>query len=131
MPVIPASTTLHTDFVVAGKSSIQKPQRIVAGNNVGNGRQAPLYDEQPAANAQTEGQWVVNLVSVSNKAYADLFMEEARTRNIDTEQQQVTVNGKQYWRVQIGGLSTAAEAREIAGTAKERLGLKDAWITTR
>lgn len=128
---MPALTTLRTHFVVDGAPDTQKPRRIAAGNIMDNGRLAPHHGEQPAANVQNEGQWVVNLASSSNKADADVFMEKARTQDIDTEQQQVTVKGKQYWRVQIAGLSTAEEAREIASTAKEKLGLNDIWISTR
>jgi len=41
------------------------------------------------------------------------------------------VKGTRYWRVQITGFSTADDAKTYANTAKEQLGLKDAWIMKR
>ncbi len=77
------------------------------------------------------GPWVINLVSSPSKSDADRLEEKARSSDIQTQQQQVTVKGKQYWRVQITGFSTAGEARIYADTAMEKLGLKDVWIMKR
>ena len=93
--------------------------------------QGPVTPDQPAASTGKAGPWVINLASSQSKADADRLAERARSRDIQTEQQQVTVNGKHYWRVQITGFTTAAEAREYAGTIKAKLGLKDVWISTR
>ncbi|HUT39767.1 MAG TPA: SPOR domain-containing protein [Gammaproteobacteria bacterium] len=84
-----------------------------------------------ATSPEKEGQWVINLASSPSKTDADRLTEKARSRDIQTEQQQATVKGKQYWRVQITGFSTAEEARAYAGTAKAKLGITDVWITTR
>ncbi|MGB5259536.1 MAG: SPOR domain-containing protein, partial [Gammaproteobacteria bacterium] len=109
---VPVSTTLGTDSVVGGQS----------------GTREHLYT---AASVDKEGKWIINLASLSSKADADHFAEKAQSRDIETKQQQVTVKGKQYWRVQIAGFSTAVEAKVYAVTAKERLGLKDVWIMRR
>jgi cell division septation protein DedD len=82
--------------------------------------------KQPA-----EGHWVINLASSPSQADAERFAAKARSRGIETRQQQVSVKGKHYWRVQTTGFSTAAEAQTYAGTVRETLGLKDVWITTR
>lgn len=82
--------------------------------------------KQPA-----EGPWVINLASSPSQADAERFAAKARSRGIETRQQQVSVKGKHYWRVQTTGFSTAAEAQTYAGTVRETLGLKDVWITTR
>lgn len=111
-PKVPASTTLGTDSVEGGQLSTR--------------------EELPtAASVDKEGKWIINLVSLSRKVDADRFVEKAQSKDIETKQQQVTVKGKQYWRVQIAGFSTAAEAKVYAVTAKEKLGLKDVWIMTR
>lgn len=108
----PASTTLATDTVAREQSSTSSPLNT-------------------ALSPEKGGPWVINLASSPSKADADRLTEKARTRDIQTEQQQVTVKGTQYWRVQITGFSTAEEARAHAGDAKEKLGLKSVWITTR
>ncbi len=77
-----------------------------------------------------EGKWIINLVSLSRKADADRFAEKAQSKDIETKQQQVTVKGKLFWRVQITGFSTKAEAMANSGVVKEKLGLEDVWITT-
>jgi hypothetical protein len=84
-----------------------------------------------AGNAAKGGPWVINLISSPSKADADHFAATARSRNIQTEQQHVVVKGKKYWRVQITGFATADEARAYAGTASDKLGLRDVWITSR
>lgn len=85
----------------------------------------------PASGAAPDAPWVINLVSSPNKANAERFAARAKSRNIKTEMQQVTVKGTQYWRVQITGFSTREEAKTYAGMAREKLGLKDVWITKR
>ena len=86
---------------------------------------------QPAVEVRNKGPWVINLVSTSSKIDAARLAKKALSKNIQTEQQQITVKGTQYWRVQITGFSTADDARAYADTAKEQLGLKDVWIMKR
>jgi SPOR domain len=93
--------------------------------------QDPVTVNQPAASTVNEGPWVINLASSQSKVDADRLAERARSRDIQTEQQQVTVKGKRYWRVQITGFTTAEAAKEYAGTIKETPGLKNLWISTR
>jgi hypothetical protein len=91
----------------------------------------PAAKKRPAGSVGTGGPWVINLVSSSRKADADRFEEKARSMDIETEQQLVTVKGHQYWRVQITGFATAKEARTKVDAVQEKLGLKDVWILKR
>lgn len=90
--------------------------------------QPPVTNNEPAIKTSKDGPWVINLVSASRKTDADRLTKKALSMGISTEQQQITVKGTQYWRVQITGFSTADDARVFTDTAKEQLGLKDAWI---
>ncbi len=74
------------------------------------------------------GPWVVNLVSLYDKAAAIRFTEKARTRGIHAEPHQVDVKGKQTWRVQVSGFSTRDEASAYGDTSKQKLGLNSVWI---
>jgi hypothetical protein len=112
VPKVPASTTLGIDSVEGGQSSAREHLHT-------------------AASVDKEGTWIINLVSLSRKADADRFAEKAQSKDIETKQQHVAVKGKQYWRVQIAGFSTAVEAKVYSVTAIEKLGLNDVWITTR
>ena len=91
----------------------------------------PPIKNGAAAKKSKNGPWVINLVSTSSKTDADRLSKKALSKDIQTEQQQITVKGTQYWRVQITGFSTAEDARAYADTAKAQLGLKDAWIMKR
>jgi len=93
--------------------------------------QPPVTNNGPATKSSKNGPWIINLVSTSRKADADRLSKKALSKDIPTEQQQITVKGTQYWRVQITGFSTADDARAYADTAREKLGLKDAWIMKR
>jgi cell division septation protein DedD len=93
--------------------------------------QPTLTNDGPAIKTSKDGPWVINLVSTSRKADADRLTKKALSKGISTEQQQITVKGAQYWRVQITGFPTAENAKAYADTAKEQLGLKDAWIMKR
>jgi hypothetical protein len=111
------STILGNDFMAIKATGIEGQDHVA--------------NTQPAVGEGKEGIWALNLVSLSSRAGADRIAADALSRGIKTEQQQATVNGKHYWRVQITGFSTAEEAAAYADTAKETLGLKDIWITKR
>ena len=128
---IPLSTTLGADTVAGGQSSSRKPIPAAASNTAAMDRQNSGDRKQPAVSVDKTGPWVINLVSSSSKADADRLAEKARSRGIETDQQPVTVKGKQFWRVQITGFSTQEQASAYADTAREKLGLKDVWIMKR
>jgi len=78
-----------------------------------------------------DGPWVINLASLPRKSDAERFMEMAQSRDVKAGLYQVTVKGIDYWRVEVSGYSTAAEAKSEATLIKEKLGLKDVWIAKR
>ena len=92
--------------------------------------QTPASSTPSAIGPKQEG-WVVNLSSSPNQADAERFAAKAKAMGIETRQQQVTIKGKQYWRVQTVSFPTAAEAKGYAGTVREKLGLQHVWITRR
>jgi len=109
---------LNTPYTATSKAAVMEDQE-------------PVTKAQPAVSVDKNGPWVINLVSTSNKADADRLAKKALSRDIQTEQQQITVKGTQYWRVQIIGFSTKEQANAYADIAKEKLGLKDVWIMKR
>lgn len=92
---------------------------------------APGSAGQITADAETGSPWVINLVSVPDKADAEQFAAMARSNDIPVELYAVTVKGKDYWRVQASGFSTADEARSRATSIRQQLGLKDVWVSKR
>ncbi len=123
----------------AGKSDTLKIANAEADKSAVDGavkhevreKAAPVSDKQDSVSINAKYPWVVNLVSLSNKADADRFAARAKSKGIQAELFAVTVKGKQYWRVHASGFSTAAEAKSQANVIKEKLGLQDVWITKR
>ena len=74
------------------------------------------------------GPWVINLASLSGKHDAERFMAKAKSRGIAADLNQVTVKGKEFWRVQVPGYPTADEAKAAAKLIKEKLGLVGIWV---
>lgn len=58
-------------------------------------------------------------------------MAKAESRGVAAGMSQVTVKGKDYWRVHVAGFATAAEANGSAALIKQKLGLKNVWLVKR
>ena len=54
-----------------------------------------------------------------------------QSKGVAAEINQVTVKGKQYWRVQVPGFSSSDDAKTKAEEIREKLGLKNVWIVKR
>ena len=135
LETIPPSASGNTDK----ETGTAKAPRLSSGGTTSESPVTPstkehqplLINDEPDIKMSKDGPWVINLVSTSRKADADRLTTKALSKDIPTEQQQIMVKGTQYWRVQITGFPTAEDARAYAETAKQLLGLKDAWIMKR
>jgi len=86
---------------------------------------------QPQESNKGSGTWVINLVSLQQKADAEHFVANANSMGVAAEINQATVRGKKFWRVQVPGYSSANDARTMASQIQSKLGLKDVWIVQR
>jgi SPOR domain len=77
------------------------------------------------------GPWVINLLSSRDKAYVSKAMADAQSVGVDVVVASASVKGKQYWRLQIPGFKSMAEAKSAATPVKEKLKIKDVWIFKR
>jgi cell division septation protein DedD len=127
----PASLSPSAAIVVAEQSSSPTPPDTATRLASVMEPHDPVTKELAAVNRDNNAPWVINLVSTTNKAEADRFAENALSRGIQTVQQQITLKGRQYWRVQIAGFSTKEDASAYADTAREKLSLKNVWIMKR
>jgi len=91
----------------------------------------PVTGSESRETLRDGGPWVINLTSSRSKDNAERFKARAVTRGVAAELYRVTVKGDEYWRVQVPGFATAAEAKAEAGLIKEKLGLDDVWIVKR
>ncbi|MEZ5540774.1 MAG: PilZ domain-containing protein [Pseudomonadota bacterium] len=101
------------------------PPTAAAKTSTDNNTPAPVEKSAPSPDAP----WVINLISSTDKAYVERFSKESgAAARFNTELNSASVNGRQYWRLQITGFASAAEAKSQAGAVKTALGLKDVWI---
>lgn len=104
--------------------NVAMSQPVTRGN-----KDTALVDEQDQEKPGYRGPWFINLASLPSKTDADRFTARARSRDIDAEYHSATVDGKEVWRVQITGFSTAYDANSHANSAREKLGLEEIWIS--
>ena len=83
---------------------------------------------QPEETTRASSPWVINLASSRSKDNAERFKERAESRGIAAVLYRATVKGNEYWRVQVSGFATAAEAKSEASLIREKLGIDDIWI---
>jgi cell division septation protein DedD len=81
--------------------------------------------------ARGNGPWVINLVSLYDRAAAERFVQRARAKGMRVDQDKVQVKGKPVWRLQVGGFETRAQAQAFGNASKAKLGLKSVWIFSR
>jgi len=115
----------------AVSKNVQQSATVVTKEPDATADQDFISGEQGLAGADDRGTWVINLASLPNKAAADRFAESAQSKGIQTEQTRVSVKGREYWRIQLTNFPTAKEAKSYAGSVKEKLGLKEIWISRR
>jgi SPOR domain len=120
----PAAASLNTELpkdVPSGYEATRQP-----APDRENSVSTPLL-----AQTNDPGSWVINVASLGNQAAAARFSARAHAHGIPVQQQVVTVDGQQRWRIQITGFSSLTEARINAGPIKEKLGLENIWISQR
>ena len=92
----------------------------------------PVADKKPVTSEPEDGgPWVINLISSRERAYVTRYAARAQAKGISTEIINAEVKGREYWRLQVTGFKTMAEAKYFAEPIKEELGLRDVWIFKR
>ena len=89
---------------------------------------AALQTANPVA-GNTQVTWHLNIASLTNPDQANRIVLQASEQGIEAAKEYVTVNGKGYWRVFVNGFESKHEAASHAALIKERLGLKEFWIS--
>lgn len=80
------------------------------------------------------GSWALNVASYDELADAEreaLRLREAGFAGAAAQSQPVLVKGKSWYRVQVTGLASEAEAASTAEALSSKLGLKNAWAVKR
>lgn len=115
---LPAVTT--TAPIVLGQASAPPP--------------AAAPSSAPIARSTVAGSWALNVASYDELADAEreaLRLREAGFASAVAQSQPVLVKGKSWYRVQVTGLASEAEAASTAEALSSKLGLKNAWVIKR
>jgi len=80
--------------------------------------QAPVKTEQPAA--AIPGSWIVQVISLSNKANALALRDKLRKGGFSTQVEQVRVDGKTHYRVRVGPFLERVEADQVRKQIADR-----------
>lgn len=120
---------------MTGTGALDSREADMSGGIAGRTDSAAT-EHAPADNRTKErgtgdGAWTINIASMPQKESAEHVVEKAGSVGIDAGLYPVIVNGQQYWRVHVAGFTTSAEAKSQAGLIKEKLGLKDVWVSRR
>ena len=95
----------------------------------------PAKPLQAAVKASTHartgerGAWSINLASYTKQSTADEVRSRFLEKGVAADQVVATVNGKTYFRLRVTGFASRQAALEQSTLIKEKLGLKDAWVT--
>jgi hypothetical protein len=92
-------------------------------------RQAPDQDIKPNVQTGNSGDWSINIASYLKLPTAEKMKNRFLNKGVATDLVTATVNGKTYYRLRVTGFESKAAARTQSTTIKEKLGLKETWIT--
>ena len=89
----------------------------------------PIHDnvgtpESPAL----KGDWSINLISLSSQSSVKKLQTDFHGKGVVTEVKEVTIKGKQWYRLQVAGFSSKQEATAYVIQVEEKLGLNKVWI---
>ena len=83
----------------------------------------------PRKSKQLTKGWFVNLVSFNQEWQANKKAAEFGKKGIPVEVSQVSINGKKWYRIAVGGFKTKQEAQSYMTKVKKVLGLNSVWMT--
>ncbi len=84
--------------------------------------------ESSAAPPRTVAPWTINLLSSPDRTYVEQFAARAQAQDINVVISEAKVNGRHYWRLQIPGFDSFADAKDHAEPVKQALGIQEVWI---
>ncbi|MGH8558361.1 MAG: SPOR domain-containing protein [Methylococcales bacterium] len=134
---IPARASLNDKAHSSTITKIKNKER--SGSVIARGKQPvqkkPLASKMPGAGSPTSkktpsnGDWSVNLMSLTDPALAKKQLESLLKKGISAEIKRTNISGKNWYRVQVSGFKTKRQAQEYGESVAKKLGLSGAWVT--
>ncbi len=90
---------------------------------------SPTNSNASEKTADATGTWSINLVSFPVQASALVWQTKVEAAGYRGDVQEVVINGKQWYRVRLVGLTSLVDARKLRKEVEQRLDLKKTWIS--
>ncbi|GAV19343.1 sporulation related domain protein [Mariprofundus micogutta] len=71
--------------------------------------------------------WALNVVSLTNKQYADEHLSELNAAGFAAELIEITINGNTWYRIRIPGFASVRDANKTAAEIAQKTPYKDSW----
>jgi len=114
-------------FFVKPKNAPADPVGAVSAEQLGKwAKQTDL--EQGAGVVSSEGNYFINLMSVSSQQLAETNLKRFHQAGFAADIETADVAGKAWYRLRINGLSSKADAQKLAETLRAQFNLDGAWI---
>jgi cell division septation protein DedD len=126
-----ANTTEATTAAAdSAPSNDSNPKPAAVASNTNTSTNSSASDKAPKAQVSnpSDTPWKINLISTPNREDALQFSSKAKSKGFETVIEEVEVKGVPYWRVQVQGFASHAEALAYSEKLKKGLGLKSTWI---
>jgi cell division protein FtsN len=81
-----------------------------------------------APTAATGGDWVINLLSLSSKKTAQREQARLSQLGLEVDMQVVEKGGKRWYRLQVPGFDSYADAHAAIKGVQSKAGTKSAWV---
>jgi len=130
------TVTEHTDSLEALNGRLEELEQASAesGRSQADSAQGDAAGSEagPAAEQPGDGEWVVNLITVSDRTSAESVKKRLGDMGIASQIVPITREGKSLLRVVVPGFESRGEAEAAAPGFKQRLDLPgDPWIARR
>jgi len=76
----------------------------------------------------TDGQWAVNLMSLTNANSADTLQQQLNTDGYAAELRGAQVNAQEFTRIRIEGFESKDDANSFANTIDGQYGIENPWV---
>ncbi len=91
----------------------------------------PIEPVNQGTPVKEPGPWVINLMSSRDRQYLEKIARQAQAKSILTELNSTKVKGRVYWRLQVTGFDSLADAKSRAREIRQSLGIEEVWFLKR
>jgi cell division septation protein DedD len=121
---LPRAAAASAPSIPAVVANVTAPQRQVSSIE-----SAADTREDNGLHQSGTGGWAINLASYASEGIASRKLADFNRKGVSAEQVAATVKGKTIYRVRVAGFDSRKAALAQAESIRQRLGLKEIWVT--